>query len=58
MALPTIPKKENRSVPMTIRLTKRGAEALRSLAKDHNMSAGQVVEHLVNQEILTQKKNK
>lgn len=50
MALPSLPKKEPRPVPITIRLSKRAAEQLRTLARAHNMSQADVIEHMLGEE--------
>jgi hypothetical protein len=47
MALPSLPKKEPRPVPVTVRLSKRASEQLRTLAKEHNMSQADVIEYLL-----------
>ena len=51
MALPTNPKKDPRPVAVSLKLSKRAVDALRALSKAHNMSQGEVVEHLVLQEL-------
>jgi hypothetical protein len=50
MALPSLPKKEPRPVPVTVRLSKRAADQLKTLAKEHNMSQADVMEHLLQTE--------
>jgi len=50
MPLPRRPKREPRSEAVTVRLSKRSADQLRSLAKSHNISQADVVEHLLQQE--------
>jgi hypothetical protein len=56
VTLPRLPKKDPRPVAVTVRLSKRSSEQLRSLAKDHNMSQADVIEHLLKQEYKTFKK--
>jgi hypothetical protein len=53
MALPSLPKKEPRPIPVTIRLSKRAADQLKTLAKEHNMSQADVMEHLLQTEFKT-----
>jgi hypothetical protein len=50
MSLPRRPKKDPRTEPVTVRLSKRSADQLRSLAKSHNISQADVVEYLLLQE--------
>jgi hypothetical protein len=60
MALPVRPKKETKPALVTLRLSKKTADWLRILAKEHNMSQADVVEHLVHDEYkaFTSKKNR
>lgn len=50
MALPSLPKKEPRSVPVTVRLSKKASDQLKTLAKEHNLSQADVIEHLLQSE--------
>jgi predicted DNA-binding protein len=50
MGLPTHPKKAPRTVSVTVRLSKRSSEQLKTLAKEHNLSQADVVEHLLEAE--------
>lgn len=50
MALPSLPKKEPRPVAVTVRLSKKAAEQLKTLAREHNMSQADVIEHLLQTE--------
>lgn len=45
--LPKMPKKDPRPVPITVRLSKKSADALKLLSKEHNMSQADVIEHLL-----------
>lgn len=47
MELPTLPAREKRPVAVTVRLSKTAVGRLRSLAKAHNMSQADVIEHLL-----------
>lgn len=58
MTLPTLPKKDPRTVSMSFRVSKRTAEQLKSLAKDHNMSQADVIDFLIQQEFKTQELKK
>ena len=51
MSLPIKPKTEPRTEPVSIRLSKKANDALKGLAKAHNMSTGEVVEHLILAEV-------
>lgn len=50
MALPSLPRKEKRPIPITVRLSYRSATYLKELAKAHNMSQADVIEHLLENE--------
>lgn len=50
MALPSLPKKEPRTTSLTVRLSKKASEQLKTLAKEHNMSQADVIEHLLSHE--------
>lgn len=50
MALPVIPTKAPRPVAVSMRLSKTVAEYLKELAKAHNMSQADVIEHLIENE--------
>lgn len=56
MSLPKLPKKEPRPVAVTLRLSKKVADGLKTLARDHNMSQADVVEYLIRQEVEGKKK--
>jgi len=50
MVLPSRPKKEPRTEPVTVRLSKQSADQLRTLAREHNISQADVIEHLLEGE--------
>lgn len=50
MALIKMPKKEPRPSAVTVRLSKKAVEHLKTLAKEHNRSQADVVEFLIQQE--------
>jgi hypothetical protein len=58
MALPSMPKREPRQVSVTIRLSKRSADQLKMLAKEHNLSQADVVEYLLDYEYANYQKRK
>jgi hypothetical protein len=47
MALTPKPKREQKSVPITFRATRRVSAALTALAKEHNLSKADVLEELI-----------
>ncbi len=58
MAISANPKKELRPIPVTIRLSKRGADQLRKLSEFLNKSQGEIVDELVSAEFKAQEKKK
>lgn len=50
MSLPTMPRKPPRPIAVTVRLSEATVEMLKGLAKAHNLSQADVVEHLVKEE--------
>lgn len=58
MALPSLPKKEPRPVPVTVRLSKTAAERLKELARSHNLSQADVIEYLIAQEFTASQKKR
>jgi hypothetical protein len=52
MALPTKPVKEPRPIAVTVRLSIVAVEQLKVLAKDHNLSQADVIEHLIHEEYM------
>ncbi len=50
MALPTRPKRDPKSVSISMRVSKRAADQLRVLANAHNLSQSDVLELLIAQE--------
>lgn len=50
MALPKKQKTDPRPIAVTVRLSIKAVEALKLLAKEHNLSQADVVEHLILQE--------
>jgi hypothetical protein len=59
MTLPKRPQKSLRPMPVTIRISKEAAEYLRMLGEAHNISQGEVVDHLIKQEYgIYRRKNK
>jgi len=50
MALPTKPKKEPRPIAVTIRVSSSTVQALKELAKEHNLSQADVIEYLIQAE--------
>lgn len=50
MSLPSRPKKELRPIAVTTRLSKKSAEQLKTLAKEHNISQADVLEYLIQHE--------
>lgn len=47
--LPKLPKKEPRPISISVRLSKKAIDALKNLAKEHNMSQADVIEYLLMQ---------
>jgi predicted transcriptional regulator len=62
MSLPSLLKTGQRDTAVTIRLSKESVEQLKTLAKAHNISQADVVEHLLHIEFVhfqkSQKKQK
>jgi len=50
MVLTKMPKKDPRPVAVTVRLSKTAVDQLKVLAKEHNQSQADVMEHLIRQE--------
>lgn len=50
MALPSLPRKEPRTVSVTVRLSGTRAAQLKELARGHNMSQADVIEYLIEDE--------
>lgn len=48
--LPYLPKKEPRPIPLTVRISRKSSEQLKALAREHNLSQADVIEHLIQQE--------
>lgn len=53
MALPKYEKKDPRPIAVTVRLSAKAVDALKKMAKDHNMSQADVIEYLIKQEFKT-----
>lgn len=58
MSLPKMPKREPRPVPITVRLSKKAVDQLKSMAKENNLSQADVLEHLIQQEFNASDKKK
>lgn len=59
MPLPTKPKKDPRSISLTVRLSKLTVDGLKDLANKHNLSQADVISLLIQQELKhLQKKGK
>lgn len=56
MSLPSAQKKDPRPIPVTVRLSKKAVEMLKSLAEDHNLSQADVIEYLIKHEYQAIKK--
>lgn len=50
MTLPRLPKKDPKTVSVTVRLSADIANQLKILSKDHGLSQADVVEHLIGAE--------
>lgn len=51
MTLPMKPKKDPRPIAVTVRLSKRASDALKTLAKKNNLSQADVIEYLIDHEM-------
>lgn len=56
MAITPNPKKDPRPIPVTVRLSKKGADQLRRLSELLNKSQGEIVDELVQEEFRAQEK--
>ena len=50
MTLPKKPTREPRPVAVTVKLTEQASKRLKALARENNLSQGEVVEYLVKSE--------
>lgn len=58
MALPVKAKKETRPVSISFRVSARAASNLKTLAKEHNLSQADVIEHLILAEYVRYERKK